>query len=613
MSRIQLRRDTSTKWGLINPVLAEGEIGIDTTLRRFKLGDGVTSWGELDWETINSNEKGAPNGVAPLGPDGTILDEYINFPEFPEIHNFEYFDNPSQFPETGAFNTLYLSDALDDTGLQFWAWGGGDPPDYVPVSKSPQATELIYGLIRLTGDLGGGANNPIVKKVNGVEIVGGPPTAGKVLKATSATQASWQNDAVGGGGGEGGEDARIGLYEETIGNGTADPITITHGLASRQLHVSMTRVGGDCEIVNILFIKAPSIHAIVFTPDRVIEESGWRITIMASLGLADITPPTQPTITVTDESSISITAEADDTTDDVAIAEYKWFIKEHAAGGLPQYVATTTVPVYTFPGLNGATQYDVAVSAVDTSGNESDMSDAVPHTTDVPANVIFLAHGGPGARRNNAAGSLATPEYIQNVPAGFAKILLVGVTVTHANSIRWDAYNSLTVTSSIDGALTKVPDSSKNVYSDGASEAYGSVHWFYKLNPTVGDHGIVVNWSDNQWADGLRAQSVVYANVDQSTPFNGSPVLYGASTSNTTLNVTRPSVDGNKSVIAIGASGIMTGFNKTQRGDSVGSSTQGFCDYLQIVESDGAAPSVVFTSSGTAIHCASAIDLKKVS
>src|SRR3990167_3940941 len=326
MSRIQIRRDTSTSWGLANPVLAEGEIGIDVTVRRFKIGDGMTTWGELEWETINSNEKGAPNGVAPLGGDGTIPDEYINFPEFPEIHNYEYYDNPSLFPDVGAFNTLYMADAYDGDGLRFWAWGGGETPDYVPVSKSPNATDLVYGLIRLTGDLGGGANNPEVKKVNGVEIVGGPPTSGKVLKATSATQASWQNDAVGAGG-EGGEDARIGLYEETIGVGTADPITVTHGLGSRQLNISMTRVGGDCEIVKIMDIKAPSIHAIVFTPDRVIEASGWRMTIMASLGLADITPPTQPTITVTDESSISITVEADDTTDDVAIAEYKWFIK----------------------------------------------------------------------------------------------------------------------------------------------------------------------------------------------------------------------------------------------------------------------------------------------
>ena len=612
MSRIQIRRDTSTSWGLANPVLAEGEIGIDVTVRRFKIGDGMTTWGELEWETINSNEKGAPNGVAPLGGDGTIPDEYINFPEFPEIHNYEYYDNPSLFPDVGAFNTLYMADAYDGDGLRFWAWGGGETPDYVPVSKSPNATDLVYGLIRLTGDLGGGANNPEVKKVNGVEIVGGPPTSGKVLKATSATQASWQNDAVGAGG-EGGEDARIGLYEETIGVGTADPITVTHGLGSRQLNISMTRVGGDCEIVKIMDIKAPSIHAIVFTPDRVIEASGWRMTIMASLGLADITPPTQPTITVTDESSISITVEADDTTDDVAIAEYKWFIKATAAGGLPQYVATTTVPVYTFGGLFGATEYDVAVSAVDTSGNESDISDSVTHETDIPLDILFLAHGGAGARRNNAAGSLATPAYTQEVPPGFAKILLAAVTVTHANSIQWQAYNALGVTSSIDGALTKVPDSSKNVYSDGASEAYGSVHWFYLLDPTDGDHEIIANWSDSNWADGLRVQTVVYANVDQSTPFNGSPVLYGASTANAALNVTIPSAVGNISVAAVGSGSIMTGFNKTQRGDIVGATTQGFCDYLTVLESAGASPTVTFTSSGTSIHCASVLDLKKVS
>lgn len=49
MERIQLRRDISTKWTEINPILMEGEVGfeIDTKLR--KIGDGVTAWNSLDY------------------------------------------------------------------------------------------------------------------------------------------------------------------------------------------------------------------------------------------------------------------------------------------------------------------------------------------------------------------------------------------------------------------------------------------------------------------------------------------------------------------------------------------------------------------------------------
>lgn len=49
MERIQLRRDLSTTWADVNPILMEGEVGfeIDTKLR--KIGDGVTAWNNLDY------------------------------------------------------------------------------------------------------------------------------------------------------------------------------------------------------------------------------------------------------------------------------------------------------------------------------------------------------------------------------------------------------------------------------------------------------------------------------------------------------------------------------------------------------------------------------------
>ena len=54
MARFQFRRDTSTNWASTNPVLLPGEIGIDTTLLHFKLGDGVTAWNSLQWTAVVS-------------------------------------------------------------------------------------------------------------------------------------------------------------------------------------------------------------------------------------------------------------------------------------------------------------------------------------------------------------------------------------------------------------------------------------------------------------------------------------------------------------------------------------------------------------------------------
>lgn len=49
MERIQLRRDTSEKWASVNPVLMEGEVGIETDTKLRKVGDGVNAWNSLDY------------------------------------------------------------------------------------------------------------------------------------------------------------------------------------------------------------------------------------------------------------------------------------------------------------------------------------------------------------------------------------------------------------------------------------------------------------------------------------------------------------------------------------------------------------------------------------
>lgn len=47
--RLQLRRDTSANWALYNPVLAMGEVGLDITSRKMKVGDGISTWSLLDY------------------------------------------------------------------------------------------------------------------------------------------------------------------------------------------------------------------------------------------------------------------------------------------------------------------------------------------------------------------------------------------------------------------------------------------------------------------------------------------------------------------------------------------------------------------------------------
>ena len=51
-SRFKLRCDTAAEWERVNPVLYDGEIGIETAEnggKRIKIGDGVTAWRGLGY------------------------------------------------------------------------------------------------------------------------------------------------------------------------------------------------------------------------------------------------------------------------------------------------------------------------------------------------------------------------------------------------------------------------------------------------------------------------------------------------------------------------------------------------------------------------------------
>jgi hypothetical protein len=51
---IQLRRDTSANWELADPILAAGEVGFDSTENKIKIGDGTSTWDELDYASGGS-------------------------------------------------------------------------------------------------------------------------------------------------------------------------------------------------------------------------------------------------------------------------------------------------------------------------------------------------------------------------------------------------------------------------------------------------------------------------------------------------------------------------------------------------------------------------------
>ncbi len=56
--RIQVRRGTASDWSTVNPILAAGELGIETNTRKLKVGDGTTAWGSLSYIAADAPEIG---------------------------------------------------------------------------------------------------------------------------------------------------------------------------------------------------------------------------------------------------------------------------------------------------------------------------------------------------------------------------------------------------------------------------------------------------------------------------------------------------------------------------------------------------------------------------
>ena len=83
--RIQMRRGTTSEWNSADPILNEGEIGYNSTLSSFKIGDGTSLWSALDYYqaaaditpneigAIASTEKNAADGVAVLDGSKNVI------------------------------------------------------------------------------------------------------------------------------------------------------------------------------------------------------------------------------------------------------------------------------------------------------------------------------------------------------------------------------------------------------------------------------------------------------------------------------------------------------------------------------------------------------------
>ena len=131
MITLQHKRGTAANWTLRNPILAQGEFGLETDTNKFKIGDGVTVWSSLAY----------------FGSSGSQV--FTNSPTDTASPAVKIF--------TGAFGVYGPPAAalfIDATGSSLWE---GAPPMVVR-SYGGDVTFDENGGLNVAGGLGAGPN-----------------------------------------------------------------------------------------------------------------------------------------------------------------------------------------------------------------------------------------------------------------------------------------------------------------------------------------------------------------------------------------------------------------------------------------------------------------------
>jgi hypothetical protein len=98
--RIQLRRDTAANWVSSNPVLRQGEIGIETDTLQMKLGNGTSTWTQI-------------TGYMNLVPDGNLtIGDYVMVNDIGSSNGVVGLDNSKNALIPGA--SIILEGATDN-------------------------------------------------------------------------------------------------------------------------------------------------------------------------------------------------------------------------------------------------------------------------------------------------------------------------------------------------------------------------------------------------------------------------------------------------------------------------------------------------------------------
>lgn len=124
MTKIQLRRDTSSNWTSEDPVLLAGEMGFETNTSKFKFGDGSTAWSSLPYyqsaDAVHAISDGAAFEIDPKW--GNIQTLTLGASRTPKATNFMSGQSMTLHVAATSYTITWTDGTLSPT------WIGGAAP-----------------------------------------------------------------------------------------------------------------------------------------------------------------------------------------------------------------------------------------------------------------------------------------------------------------------------------------------------------------------------------------------------------------------------------------------------------------------------------------------------
>lgn len=143
-NRIQLRRDTAANWASVNPVLADGEPGLEWDTNQIKYGDGITNWTGLSY--AGGVDEDVTYGNVQVAEYLAHFDGTINFTSSPAgISGAGVISTESLVASIATLTSIentVTQVGTQITGIEAWA-GAGSDNGFVWIGSNPNFDSLF--------------------------------------------------------------------------------------------------------------------------------------------------------------------------------------------------------------------------------------------------------------------------------------------------------------------------------------------------------------------------------------------------------------------------------------------------------------------------------------